>query len=176
MVTARGLRCVRRSASAVARHSSTAIAFRHDGARRVGRVYVFGRSTNAITRRGNWPVADIDDRERKLNDQWERGRLIPLPSILFDRSLSNKELQDRWTAAAEKKWDELREKKQAILADLADVNAALKDAEEFVLRARQAQQRYRENEVLLARELAEDAAWKPEPPLLPLPRQPKKSR
>lgn len=72
----------------------------------------------------------MTNRERKVRDRWETGEVIPLPSILFDHSLSDEALQDRWVAEAERKVKELR--------------AALADAEAFLADAKRAQARYQQ--------------------------------
>lgn len=99
----------------------------------------------------------MTNRERKVRDRWETGEIIPLPRELFDHTLSDAALQDRWVASAEHKWYELRERKQEVLAELADLDDAIKEAEAFVLEARRAQQRYRETKTQSAQRPARPA-------------------
>ena len=94
-------------------------------------------------------------RERKVRDRWETGEIIPLPRELLDHSLSDERLQNRWVAGAERKWYTLRERRQEVLAELADLDDAIKEAEEFVLEARRAQARYQETKTQPARRPAQ---------------------
>lgn len=92
--------------------------------------------------------------ERKLRDKWETGEVIPLPREVFDRSLSDATLQDRWVAGAEKKLHALYADRQEWLAlrdamlpeeykdGLGEIDGLIEDAEEFVKEAKAAQRRY----------------------------------
>src|SRR5689334_8973795 len=91
-------------------------------------------------------MAELANRERKVRDQWETGEIIPLPREVLDHHLSPAALQDRWVAGAERKYHALREHRQELLEELADVDEALKEAGEFVREAKQAQERYRQQE------------------------------
>ena len=86
----------------------------------------------------------MTNREHKVRDLWETGEIIPLPRELLTHTLSDEALQDRWVTSAERKWYELRERKQELLAELTDVDEAIKEAEAFVLDARRAQERYQQ--------------------------------
>lgn len=70
--------------------------------------------------------------------------MIPLPREIFDHSLSDDQLQDRWVAGAERKVVELREQKARLLDDLAALRKSLADAETFLAEAKERQRHYRE--------------------------------
>jgi hypothetical protein len=94
--------------------------------------------------------------ERRIRDQWETGRVIPLPKGIFDHSLSDAELQDRWVAAAQKKLRALYEDRLDWLGlegtlsrdefedGLQQIGTLIEDAEGFLRDAKRAQRRYHE--------------------------------
>lgn len=94
--------------------------------------------------------------EHKVRDQWETGRVIPLPKGIFDHSLSDADLQDRWVAAAKKKLRALYEDRLDWLGlegtlprddfedGLQQIGELIEDAEGFLRDAKRAQHRYHE--------------------------------